>query len=356
VTYGAYGSTQSSAGTGVYGSAVATSGTTHGGRFEVNSPEGAGVYGVSHATSGLSWGGYFESASSEGRAVQGLITATTALGFSDAGYFYNLAPYGTGVFGSGDDCGVCGSSAGTGTYGVFGTNTNQGTGVYGYGYQSGVRGYSVWGDGVSGESTVANKSGVYALNTNGTQVAYGLYGRSDSPSGYGVWYSGGIGGTALIQTVVKTSQGPTSLDAVTAAGCWIEDFGEGRLVNGRCHVDLDPVFLETVTIDTAHPIKVFVQLNGGDCSGVAVNKGTTGFDVVELNNGVSNGTFDYRVVAKRKGFEARRLDVCEAGRSDPYLYPELREKELEQREALGERREAERQGRELQREVVNRRQ
>jgi hypothetical protein len=59
-----------------------------------------------------------------------------------------------------------------------------------------------------------------------------------------------------------------------------------------------------------------------------VNKGQTGFDVVERQGGSSNGTFDYRVVAKRKGFESRRLDYCKAAEKDSYLYPELREQEL----------------------------
>ncbi|MCU0612864.1 MAG: hypothetical protein MUE60_13885, partial [Candidatus Eisenbacteria bacterium] len=51
--------------------------------------------------------------------------------------------------------------------------------------------------------------------------------------------------------------------------------------------------------------------------------------------------FDYRVVAKRKGFEEKRLDVCEAARTDSYLYPELREKERARRAAERARMEGE---------------
>ncbi|MCU0611267.1 MAG: hypothetical protein MUE60_05695, partial [Candidatus Eisenbacteria bacterium] len=167
-----------------------------------------------------------------------------------------------------------------------------------------------------------------------TGVTRGVYGRSDSPDGYGVYYHGGINGTGLMRAVVRTSRGPTALDAMTAAGSWVEDFGEGHLVSGRCHIELDPLFLETVTIDDANPMKVFVE-HRGPCGGTYVLTGETGFDVVEQESGTSTCAFMYRVVAKRKGFEEKRLDVCEAARTDSYLYPELREKS--ESEASGER-------------------
>ncbi len=71
---------------------------------------------------------------------------------------------------------------------------------------------------------------------------------------------------------------------------------------------MDPLFLETVTISREHPMKVFVEL-GGDCDGVYVVKGETGFEVIEVKNGTSSIPFDYRVVAKRKGSEDRRLEL-----------------------------------------------
>lgn len=129
--------------------------------------------------------------------------------------------------------------------------------------------------------------------------------------------------------MVKISQGPVSLYCQESPESWFEDFGEGQLLNGRAHIELDSLFLETVTIDQQNPMKVFTQLNDENCQGTAVKRGLTGFDVVELNNGASNAHFTYRVVAKRKQFEDKRLERCEAGLSDPYLYPELREKEPE---------------------------
>jgi hypothetical protein len=52
-----------------------------------------------------------------------------------------------------------------------------------------------------------------------------------------------------------------------------------------------------------------VQLNDRECEGVAVeNKTAFEFDVVELRSGRSNAEFSYRIVAKRRGFENKRLE------------------------------------------------
>jgi hypothetical protein len=107
---------------------------------------------------------------------------------------------------------------------------------------------------------------------------------------------------------VKLNDGTmVKLFSEEAAELYFTDYGEGTLSNGRTHIELDPLFLQTVTIDAAHPMKVFVQLEG-DCKGVFVtNKSTTGFDVAELQGGTSNASFSYRVVCKRKYYEDERL-------------------------------------------------
>jgi len=97
---------------------------------------------------------------------------------------------------------------------------------------------------------------------------------------------------------------------------WFEDFGEGQLINGQCHIELDPLFLETVTIDATHPMKVFITPDNPSCKGVAVARGAKSFEVVELHNGAGDSRFAYRVVAKRKGFEERRLDHCRIEETD----------------------------------------
>jgi hypothetical protein len=64
-----------------------------------------------------------------------------------------------------------------------------------------------------------------------------------------------------------------------------------------------------VTIDEAHPMKVFIQLND-DCHGVYVRRQAAGFEVRELQGGTSSAGFSYRVVAKRKNFETARLEAA----------------------------------------------
>ena len=163
--------------------------------------------------------------------------------------------------------------------------------------------------------------GVAGFATGGSGTNYGLYGlASGGTNNIGVYYSGGLAGTGTKSCVVKTSRGPTLLYCQESPENWFEDFGQGQLVNGRAHIMLDNLFLETVTIDAADPMKVFVQLEG-DCKGVYVSKGANSFDVIELNHGTSNVPFSYRVVAKRKGFENMRLEYTKSGENDPYLYP-----------------------------------
>ncbi len=169
--------------------------------------------------------------------------------------------------------------------------------------------------------------GVAGYATGGSGTNYGVYGSaSGGAANFGVYYSGGLAGTGTKSCVVKTSRGPTLLYCQESPENWFEDFGEAQLKNGRVHIWLDSLFLETVTIDAANPIKIFVQLEG-DCNGVYVSKGVNSFDVIELHNGTSNVPFSYRVVAKRKGFENLRLDYTKSGENDPYLYPEANVKD-----------------------------
>jgi hypothetical protein len=73
-------------------------------------------------------------------------------------------------------------------------------------------------------------------------------------------------------------------------------------------------------------MKVYVTPNG-PLGEWWVEKGNAEF-VLVAHDAPDGMKFDYRIVAKRKGFESGRLDYCRAAETDPYLYPELRVKEL----------------------------
>jgi hypothetical protein len=83
-------------------------------------------------------------------------------------------------------------------------------------------------------------------------------------------------------------------------GSMVEDVGTARLQNGKAHVELDPLYLEAVLVDSEHPMRVFVQPTE-ECHGVYVKKHDRGFDVIELNGETSSASFDYRVLAQRRG-------------------------------------------------------
>jgi len=286
LTYGVFGESISTSGIGVLGQNYTTEGTTYGVYGRSDSPSGVAVYGYNAAESGSTEGVYGIVESSEGRAVVGWAQSTTG----DA----------RGVYGRSD------AQSGFGVYGYSNQTTGISVGVYGESESS-------LGDGVTGYCPNVGVMGVTSIPT----------------TGLGVYYSGGLGGSGSKSCIVKTSQGPTYMYCQESPENWFEDFGEGQLIDGRCHIELDPLFLETVSIDDQHPMKVFVEL-GDECNGVYVRRRTTGFEVIELHNGSSDASFCYRIVAKRKGFEDKRLDYCKAAESDPYLYPELR-KEFEQR-------------------------
>lgn len=215
--------------------------------------------------------------------------------------------------------------SGTGDVAVKGIEPGGGSG--GAGIQGECN--SPYSCGVIGDGTSGGTAGVLG---NASGADYGVYGQGssgglagvcgeDNGAEYGVYYMGGIGGTDKRATLIRTSEGPTEMYAMESPEIWFEDVGEGQFVNGRCYVELDLSFLESVTINDRHAMKVFIQLND-DCNGTYVKRGKTGFEVIELNNGRNNASFTYRVLAKRKGYETQRMEVVESCYLDRTLYPD----------------------------------
>ncbi len=110
--------------------------------------------------------------------------------------------------------------------------------------------------------------------------------------------------------VVVGASRMVNMYAVEAADNWFEDAGSGQLANGSATIALDPVFAQTVNGDVDY--HVFLTPNG-ECEGLYVtNKSAQGFEVREMHGGHSNIAFDYRIMARRKGFEKVRMqDVTE---------------------------------------------
>ncbi|MBN1371317.1 MAG: hypothetical protein JW987_05095 [Anaerolineaceae bacterium] len=114
-----------------------------------------------------------------------------------------------------------------------------------------------------------------------------------------------MGGTK--SAVVPVDGQQRLLYAIESPEVWFEDFGSGALVNGVGAIAIDPLFAATVNLTDYH---VFVTPLG-DCQGLYVTAKThAGFEVHELNGGTANTHFDYRLVAKRLGYEEERLELA----------------------------------------------
>jgi hypothetical protein len=269
---------------GVVGRTLSTTGRGVQGWADVNSGEAYGVYGVSGSAAGYGVYGYASATSGTTMGVRGKVVSSGTLA--------------TGVYGE--------STASSGeTYGVYGVSeSTEGEGVVGYNVAPSGANNAIYGRTLSPDG-----NGIYGKASATTGLCVGTVGSTNSGEGYGVYYSGGIGGTGKMRSFLPAHDGHAALGIHATAGDWVEHFGEAALSDGRADVQLDPLFLETVTIDEEHPMKVFVQLHNEACQGAAVKKSRNAFSVVELNGGRSNGTFDYRVVARRKGYEDTRLEV-----------------------------------------------
>jgi len=261
--------------------------------------------------------------------------ATTTGGSSNGVFGTTSSAGGYGVLGSGPFVGVYGSTSGSLStdYGVQGVATGNGVGVAGT------------GNTISGEGgALGNLAGVWGdTNLSGTTFAAGVAGTADNASA-GKFFndsnsyptlelqndgSGGLDATVL---VAQGQSGVCSMNAggdlnctgkmVTAASVnggaskvalysmqspenWFEDFGSGNLRNGVATIALDAQFAQTVNVAAGY--HVFITPNG-DCKGLYVsNKTGVGFEVRELGGGISTVSFDYRIVAKRAGYENVRF-------------------------------------------------
>jgi len=137
--------------------------------------------------------------------------------------------------------------------------------------------------------------------------------RAGGPGGTcGINQTGNLSCTGQVKSVVSTQNGArqTETYAVQSAENWIEDYGSGQLSNGSATVTIETAFAETV--NTGVEFHVFLT-PGGDCKGLYVShKTANSFEVHELGGGTSSIPFDYKIVAKRRGFETQRLvDVTE---------------------------------------------
>ena len=148
-------------------------------------------------------------------------------------------------------------------------------------------GKETWGLGSQAVDTALYRSAPATLTTDGNLVVGGnldVLGQK----------------AALVNT---TSFGKREVYAVESPGEWFEDFGSGTLSAGKATISIEPIFKETIT--TTDRYHVFLTPNSR-CILYVSRKTSTAFTVRALNGSRKCG-FDYRIVAKRKGYESVRL-------------------------------------------------
>ncbi|MBK7854803.1 MAG: hypothetical protein IPJ79_07720 [Bacteroidetes bacterium] len=212
-------------------------------------------------------------------------------------------------------------------YGVFGSTNN--TPFYGYGVGA-LGGYI----GVNAAATLAgtgSRYGVLGNATGGTTNNYGVYGTASGTGAYGVYAAGNFTCTGTKAATVKTPDGPKELYSQESPENWFEDFGKGTIQNGVATVTVAPDYEQTVTINATHPMHAFITPNGNMGNWWIEYNGNT-FTVHAPT--AANGTaFDYRMVAKRKGYEDLRLKKAPGAYTDKFLYPNVNDVPSEYREA-----------------------
>jgi hypothetical protein len=295
---------------------------------EGSSPDGVGVYGVTSNGDGTGvWG-----AATTGTAVHAIATTGTA------GYFVSSPTDGASVYIFNE---AAKDSSGAVPY-ALAAGADNGVGVYGHTWGGSTTADNlasndtvagIWGDAgdEGGSGTAAGVLGTADGATAGAFYSSGssyftLYAQNQSTVGGGIFFANALyaEGFCEIETngdlscngttinVVKADNGARSVQtySMQEAENWLEDFGSGQLVNGVAHVNLEPVFAQTV--NTGVEYHVFLTPKG-ECEGLYVtNEGPNGFDVHELHHGTSSIAFEYRIAAKRNGYEnARLVDVTE---------------------------------------------
>src|SRR5699024_8213574 len=101
-----------------------------------------------------------------------------------------------------------------------------------------------------------------AYGSTATESAGGYFKDSISPSqiteAIVAGYNGGteqkILGTGNVSTIVKDTKGnQVVMFAPEAPEILFEDYGHGKLNNGKVHIELDPIFVKNVAINDKHP-------------------------------------------------------------------------------------------------------
>lgn len=150
---------------------------------------------------------------------------------------------------------------------------------------------------------------VYLNDDDDADVGNFVIYNSASTSVFSVNESGNMTAAGTKSAVVETeTHGKRLLYAMESPQNWFEDFGGGQLTDGQATIAFDPVYAQTVNL--TEPYRVFLTPLG-DCQLYVAEKTPASFTVRAMDGQTCDITFDYRVVALRKGYEQLRLEAPE---------------------------------------------
>jgi hypothetical protein len=190
------------------------------------------------------------------------------------------------------------------------------------------KGIALWGQSATKQGVLGQSVSHYGVEGTSSNVGVkaeckvaggiGILAKCPLPTPqnvFGSWAGLFQGNVAIIGDLTKTGIGSSvavrfpdrsyrQLYSIESPESWFEDFGEGRLVKGKAEVKVDPDFAKTVNLKKRY--YVFVTPHSTKISGLAVVARLPRRFRVEHPDG-GNGTFSYRIVAKRADINVPRL-------------------------------------------------
>lgn len=174
-----------------------------------------------------------------------------------------------------------------GVSGVVVSTTQDGIGVQGISFSNNGNGAN---ENIGGDFESYN-------NSTGTNESFCYVGARIAGAQYKIFGTGGVS-----EIIPTADHGRITLTCPESPEYWYQDYGSVQLINGKAHVDLDPILAYVIVVDKDNPLKVFcTPVDMEDFNGVTImNRSASGFDIVELNKGKHSGEIDYQIVAKPK--------------------------------------------------------
>jgi hypothetical protein len=187
--------------------------------------------------------------------------------------------------------------------------------------------YAAAGDNVSADMVLAGSSGILSSDPSTNSSSLNFMSNDDAEfrldadndeAGFFTVYngagglvfvvdeSGNVTGAGVKSAMVQTEEyGQVKLYAVESPENWFEDFGSASLVTGEATVTIAPDFAATVNLGQDYHVFLTPL---GDCALYVAEKTPATFEVRAQDGSTCSVAFDYRIVAKRLGYEDVRME------------------------------------------------